>query len=269
VTRSENREVTEHALDIDGRLITVRVRRSKRARRARVVVAPGEPVEVVIPQRLPRRHVPRILTEKEGWIRRQLERLDTLDQREPQLGLDQPGVIWLHGRPIPIATRPTRATASSGWTARLKAGTLVLSGPDAAAGLTGAKEAAVIRWYRREARRRIGEAVEREAVSLGVTPGQLAIRDPRTRWGSCSSRGTLSFSWRLLMAPYDVLDYVVVHELCHLRELNHSALFWEHVARARPGYRHQIAWLRDYAHELHDYRPTLPAHAGARYVGAG
>ena len=266
MTRPESRELPGHDLDIDGRQVTVRVRRSQRARQARVSVAPGELVEVVIPRRTPRRQVALILAEKEGWIRRQLERLDALEQREDQLGLRQPGFVWLHREPVPIEIRPIDAGASAGWTARLKAGTLVIRGPRDTAQPSGAREAAVLRWYRREARHRISQVVEREAECLGVTPGGLAIRDPRTRWGSCSSRATLSFSWRLLLAPCDVLDYVVVHELCHLRELNHSASFWRHVARARPGYRGQVEWLRHYGRELHEYQPMLTEDHGTVVV---
>ena len=140
----------------------------------------------------------------------------------------------------------------------MKAGTIVVRGPAGTAEPCTAIEQAVMRWYRREARRRVGAAIEREAGALGVAPAKVAIRDQRTRWGSCSSLGTLSFSWRLLVAPLDVFEYVVVHELCHLLELNHSGSFWRHVAGARPGYREQVAWLREYGRELHDYRLVLP-----------
>src|SRR5579884_2835202 len=90
---------------------------------------------------------------------------------------------------------------------------------------------------RREARARIELIAQSEAAALGVTYRRLTIRDQVSRWGSCSSAGALSFNWRLVLAPHDVLDYVVVHEICHLVELNHSARFWRLVASRRPGYR--------------------------------
>jgi predicted metal-dependent hydrolase len=127
----------------------------------------------------------------------------------------------------------------------------VVGGPPSGA------EAAVERWYRREARRRLGSLAAAEALVLGVEPGSISIRDPRTRWGSCSSRGTLSFSWRLLLCPPQVADYVVVHELCHLRELNHSRAFWRLLEAARPGHREQAAWLREHGREVHAYRPGV------------
>ena len=81
----------------------------------------------------------------------------------------------------------------------------------------------------------------------------LSVRDPKTRWGSCSGRGNLSFSWRLLLAPEQVLEYVVVHELLHLREHNHSKRFWRLVEAAYPGWQEQARWLREHGQELLDY----------------
>ncbi|HCG00334.1 MAG TPA: hypothetical protein DEV93_07290, partial [Chloroflexi bacterium] len=81
-------------------------------------------------------------------------------------------------------------------------------------------------WYRLEATSKLRERVDHWSAVLGVKSLQLTIRDQRTRWGSCSARGRLSFSWRLILAPFDVLDYVVLHEVAHLREHNHSRRFW-------------------------------------------
>ena len=90
---------------------------------------------------------------------------------------------------------------------------------------------------RRASRELVTMVAEAEAQTLGVRYERIAIRGQRTRWGSCSSRGTLSFNWRLALAPLSVLDYVVVHELCHLREPNHSRRFWTLVSERRPGWR--------------------------------
>jgi predicted metal-dependent hydrolase len=109
---------------------------------------------------------------------------------------------------------------------------------------------------RRAARRLVTGLAEVEADALGVRYERIAIRDQRTRWGSCSTRGTLSFNWRLVLAPYAVLDYVVVHELCHLREPNHSPRFWALVAERRPGWKVERDWLREYGGELLAFRPV-------------
>lgn len=89
----------------------------------------------------------------------------------------------------------------------------------------------------------------------------ITIRDQKSRWGSCSSRGTLSFNYRLLFAPPKVLDYVVVHELCHLTHMDHSKNFWNMVEHIMPDYRIYKAWLRDYGHEL-----TLENHLARRGI---
>ena len=144
-----------------------------------------------------------------------------LAKLEPVLGLDRAGVVWLGGEAVP-----------------------------APAGVD------LVPWYRREARRRIGAVAAWEGGRLDLRPRSLAIRDQRTRWGSCSSRGTLSFNWRLVLAPSPVLRYVVVHELCHLREPNHSPTFWSLVADALPGFAADRGWLRRHGHELLAYRPA-------------
>jgi predicted metal-dependent hydrolase len=108
---------------------------------------------------------------------------------------------------------------------------------------------------RRLARNAIGETATRESSRLGVTYKRITIRDTRSRWGSCSTTGTLSFSWRLALAPREILDYVVVHELCHLRHHDHSRRFWSLVGEVWPQYREHKAWLDDHGWELLAYRP--------------
>jgi hypothetical protein len=110
---------------------------------------------------------------------------------------------------------------------------------------------------RRAARELVRMVADDEAAELGVSFLRIEVRDQRTRWGSCSPRGTLSFNWRLVLAPFAVLDYVVVHELCHLREPNHSARFWRLVESRRPAWRDQRAWLLEHGPELLAFRPAV------------
>ena len=94
-------------------------------------------------------------------------------------------------------------------------------------------------------RQRLPEKLNRHAASMGVTFGRVTIRCQQTRWGSCSSRGNLNFNCLLMLAPEEVLDYVVVHELAHRKQMNHSALFWQEVARECPDYKKPLRWLKD------------------------
>jgi hypothetical protein len=109
---------------------------------------------------------------------------------------------------------------------------------------------------RRAARELVSMLAEEEASTLGVEYVRIQIRDQRTRWGSCSPSGTLSFNWRLVLAPFEVLDYVVVHEVCHLREANHSRRFWRLVESRRPEWREQREWLTEHGPELLGFRPA-------------
>jgi predicted metal-dependent hydrolase len=106
------------------------------------------------------------------------------------------------------------------------------------------------------ARELISALAEEEAERLGVVYRRIRIGGQRTLWGSCSARGTLSFNWRLMLAPLEVLDYVVVHELCHLRVPDHSRRFWALVERHRPDWRRQRSWLREHGPELLAFNPA-------------
>ncbi len=101
-----------------------------------------------------------------------------------------------------------------------------------------------------ECRRRVRAEAERVAAAEGIAPARIRVAGQRTRWGSCSRRGTVSLNWRLALAPPHVLDYVIVHELCHLAEPHHGPRFWALVARRRPGYREARRWLADHGHAL-------------------
>ena len=110
---------------------------------------------------------------------------------------------------------------------------------------------------RTAARELVSMLAQGEAERIGVAYRRIRIGGQRTLWGSCSPRGTLSFNWRLVLAPLEVLDYVVVHELCHLRVPNHSRAFWVLVEGHRPRWRQQRDWLRDHGPELLAFRPQV------------
>jgi predicted metal-dependent hydrolase len=103
---------------------------------------------------------------------------------------------------------------------------------------------ALERWYRRAAREEVARRLDRACGLTGYSYSRLTIRGQKTRWGSCSREGAMSFNWRLLLAPEPVLDYVVWHEVCHLEVLDHSPRFWALLGRWCPGYREPLRWLR-------------------------
>lgn len=109
------------------------------------------------------------------------------------------------------------------------------------------------RLYRDKAREIFEQKVSYYAQMMGVSYGRIAIRDQKTRWGSCSGEGNLNFNWRLIFAPAGVLDYVVVHELAHRKEMNHSPRFWMVVEDTMPEYRKYQKWLKENGRGLHRY----------------
>jgi predicted metal-dependent hydrolase len=211
------------------------IRRSDRARRIRVRVDPRDgSVEVVLPQRAPAREAATAVAQLRGWIgRRQAEvavaraRVAARDGTVPYLGTD-----------LLLRTEPGRARVH-----RRGDVLLVPQGGDAA-------HAAVERWYRRQARAEIAPRLDTAAAALGRRYTKLTIRDQRTRWGSCSAAGAMSFNWRLLLAPDIVLEYVVRHEACHLAVMDHSPRFWSVMGRLMPGYERPRRWLREHGATL-------------------
>ena len=109
-------------------------------------------------------------------------------------------------------------------------------------------------FLKQAARVHLSGACDTHARALGLSYGRISLRDTRSRWGSCSTQGNLMFSWRLIMAPPQVLDYVAAHEVAHLVEMNHSAAYWAVVARVFPDHKAPRRWLRDQGATLHRYR---------------
>jgi predicted metal-dependent hydrolase len=112
-------------------------------------------------------------------------------------------------------------------------------------------EARVVRFFKEQAREVLIDRVATHAVTLGVKPVKVQVKELRSRWGSCSVDGVLSFSWRLILAPPYVLDYLAAHEVAHLREMNHSRRFWAHVKRCMPEFAAGREWLHEHGCALH------------------
>ncbi|WP_135468055.1 M48 family metallopeptidase [Crenalkalicoccus roseus] len=207
----------------------VRWRRSSRARRVSLRIDPraGE-VVVTLPPRAARRAGMALLNTHAAWVR---ERLAALSPHIPFAPGEQ---VPLGGVPHLVRHEPEE----HGRAVRLEPGAIVVPGP------AESLPARIAGFLRAEARRRVQTLVTGHAAALGVRAKAVRIKDTRSRWGSCAPDGTLAFSWRLVMAPDWVLDYVVAHEVAHLKELNHSDRFWAHVARLTPHRDAAVAWLR-------------------------
>ena len=243
--RREQRRVTLNHGPLD---YTLRV--SGRARRVRLVIQPGGALEVVAPHAASLARVEAALHEHEGWIIRTRERLARVAPIAPPEPLAHGRLLSCAGRTLRLSLR---GGASEGhFRIQVAEGVLTLTLPSLAdaAQTEALARAALERWYRRQARIVIEERLAHWNARYGFTWTRVAIKEQKTRWGSCSRQGALNFNWRLLLAPLPALDYVVIHELCHLREPNHGAGFWALVAQACPDYRAWRLWLRQHGHEL-------------------
>ena len=194
-------------------------------------------VRLTVPRAARAAEVDAFLRAHAGWVAEQRERLG------PAPAPLAPGDrVALIDEELELTVRPARRGSS----ARREGGRL------AAALAPGADlDLVVERWYRREAAEALGARARALAARLGAEVAAVTIRDPRSRWGSCGAGGRLSFSWRLLLAPEAVLDYVIAHEVCHLLRPDHSAGYWALVAEVAPGYRAPRAWLREHGDRLH------------------
>jgi len=202
------------------------IRRSSRARRVRVAVDPQRGVEVILPQRAAAREAERAVVELRPWIDRRL--------REAEAAR---AAVAARGSTVPYLGAQLRLLPREGRTRVHRRGDDLLV-PE------GDPSEALERWYRRMARDEIAPRLDAAVAALGTPYTALTIRNQRTRWGSCSTTGAMSFNWRLLLAPEEVLDYVVWHEACHLLVMDHSPRFWALVERHVPGYRGPQRWLR-------------------------
>lgn len=216
--------------------LEIRLRRSGRARRysLRISQLDGR-VTLTLPPRAPLQDGLAFLHEKADWIRGHLARHP--EQVQVTLGAE-----------VPFEGVPHRILPATLRRPRVQAGEILVP---QSADQVGKRVEAVLKLAARD---RLAAASDKYAARLGRGYGKLTLRDTRSRWGSCSSAGNLSYSWRLIMAPAPVLDYVAAHEVAHLQEMNHSAAFWAVVARLCPDYATHRAWLHENGAGLHRWR---------------
>ena len=234
------------------------VRRSARARRLRVTIDPDHGLIVTVPPATrrgwarPEPEIERFLREREGWVRRHLQRHA---QQRAELaargGLRDGATIRFRGELHLL--RVVAAVAGSRRSTVTREGgddtdeLVVRLAPADRRSIAAVLEA----WFRERARVLIDAEIARHAPALGVNPTAVSVRDQRSRWGSASHRGRLSFSWRLILAPPEALETVVIHELAHLRVFGHAPAFWALVAGRRPDHLTWRKWLRTHSLELH------------------
>jgi predicted metal-dependent hydrolase len=215
--------------------VEILLRPSPRARRfsLRVAAADGR-VTLSFPPAAGRAAALAFARDRADWLRARLAERPEAPRAEP-------------GARLPVAGAELLLVAAPLRRARREAGVLLVP-PGRAAGRAAAE------FLIADARARLEPACATHAARLGRRPGRITLRDPRSRWGSCTVEGNLMFSWRLAMAPAPVLDYVAAHEVAHLVEMNHAPAFWALVARLCPDHGAQRDWLRRHGAALQAWR---------------
>ena len=219
------------------------IRRSARARRSRLTITDNGEAVVVLPMRAPESHAYELVHRHRRWIATHQERIRAqVAARSDRPSLDRGRSILFGGTPhrvVSLAAIDGRRSSSI----QAVDGCLVVTSPP----LENRSTAEILeQWFRSQARREIEARVAERSREMAISPKRITIRDQKTRWGSASRSGTLSFSWRLVMCPPSVLDYVVVHELAHLNVSGHGRGFWRLVERHFPDARAARKWLRDH-----------------------
>ena len=230
------------------------LRQSPRARTLRVVIDPHRGVLVTVPARANRldseRRAAEFLGEREAWVRRHLARHADLEATlDARGGARDGGCVPLRGELHGVRVVPAVSGIRRSDVVHLADSRELIVHRIARDRRSDA--ALVERWLRAQAADDLDAAIGRHAEALGVSPTAVTLRDPRSRWGSASRAGRLSFSWRLVLAPPEALEAVVVHELAHLRVFGHGPRFWTLVATRMPEHRTWRRWLHDHAIELH------------------
>ena len=214
------------------------LKRMPRRRHVHILVNGEGTVEVRTPWRFGRRRARETLRNNAEWVLHTLERARRRIARRPRLvtGARLP----LLDRLLRLDLRP-RAQGDLFDAGRPRQGLVERRGAALRVSATSLGEGElrilIEHWYRREAATHLAARVAHYAPLLGVRPAKMTIRGQRSRWGSCSGAGALSLNWRLMMVPEELADYVVVHELCHLRHMDHSPRFWAMVGGVMPDYR--------------------------------
>ena len=212
--------------------------RSKRKTLSLIVETDGT-LTVRAPLRMNESDIRKFIEEKRGWIKRkQVVALE--DARPPRQYVEGERFLYL-GKEYPLCIIPAEdPRRGDGKPALVMEDTFKLS-----ASAQPQAQSYFEAWFKKQARTVLTERVAFFARSHKIKAGKVRISSAKTRWGSCSPKKTLSFTWRLVMAPLEIIDYVVVHELCHLEEMNHSKSFWAQVEGILPDYKARRKWLKN------------------------
>lgn len=212
----------------------IRTRRKKSAS----IQLDGDLVKVSVPQSLSDKRVRELISKRSPWIKTKLKELSDRPNIKPK--------EYVSGETFPYLGKNYRLKVLNGSenSVRLKGGYFITTISNRDSQLSTVKSL-LEDWYQTHADKRLREKTQRLASIVGVTPTSISTKPYKSRWGSCSVSGDITYNWKIILAPHCIVDYVVIHELCHLLEHNHSPRYWKHVERHVPDWRDCRKWLTD------------------------
>jgi predicted metal-dependent hydrolase len=215
-----------------------------RRRTIGITIRPDASVVVRVPKHVSQRQVDDVLGSKKGWIQEKRESIKARELARPKPPAFADGeAIPYRGKTLTLAIRQSLAKRAR---VEYMDGSLVVDVPrelGPSVDVHGLVKATVVAWYKVQSRALLPARVEVFKPVVGVNPVRVTVKNQSTRWGSCSSRGNVNLNWRLILCPPAVLDYVIIHELCHLKIHSHSPAFWQLVAAFVPDYKACKQWL--------------------------
>ncbi len=222
---------------MDGFPFQVEVVRTDRKRSASIRLL-GDLVKVSVPMTLSDSRIRDLVTKRTPWIKNKLREQSDRPTIPPREYVSGETVTYLgknYRLKVLIGDQPS---------IKLKRGYVEATVNKTEIDPKNTIRSLLERWYRSHAEKRLGEKTVRLASVIGVNPASVTVKNYKSRWGSCSTKGDISYNWRIILAPHSIVDYVVVHELCHMLEHNHSSKYWKHVERHVPNWRECREWLK-------------------------
>lgn len=217
--------------------VPVKVVRYSRSKKLRLHINGRGEVKLTAPKRASDRLIKQFIRSQSNWIKTKLAEIN----QKPKLEIYDGATLNILGEEYEIELKQLPGSKPKVYFDDTSSQLVIFSANPAQKQLLREE---LEKHLRALAKREISERVSKKAEEMGLRYGRITIREQTSRWGSCSSQGNLNFNWKLILAPLQVLDYVIVHELAHIKELNHSSKFWQIVSTYHPSYRQDKNWLR-------------------------
>jgi predicted metal-dependent hydrolase len=231
-----------NTIKIDNYQLTYTIAYQRNRKSIQLRIISPDHLNITAPTKFPKESIEKILIEKSKWIVKQIVKLTAAAINPINKSISHDATVLFLGQlhTLKFMIRDTNKPA-----VHLEGNQIILTLPPLAAKDTDTMPKALLKhWFIDCAVKNLSTKTSFWAPTIGVHPKRIAIKEQKTRWGSCSSRGNINYNWRIIMAPPEVIDYLVIHELCHLRVPNHSQTFWQEVEKFSPQFKKCRTWLR-------------------------